>query len=25
MKYNVREILKEIYGFNQERWKEESV
>lgn len=25
MKYNVREILQEIYGFNQERWKEESV
>lgn len=25
MKYNVRQILEEIYGFNQERWKEESV
>ncbi|MCT7952757.1 NAD-dependent epimerase/dehydratase family protein [Ancylothrix sp. C2] len=25
MKYNVQQILQEIYGFNQERWKEEPV
>lgn len=25
LKYNVRQILEEIYGFNQERWEKETV
>jgi CDP-paratose 2-epimerase len=25
LKYNVRQILQEIYEFNQERWSEEAV